>query len=387
MSFSQDHLIDEYLAHTDNVRDTAALHLTSFNYGLLGGDDQQKFSDSFRDNSNNEKVELPYCRAITQNGSRIEILNPNWEELNIPLTELIDANNLSTSKFWYVLLIVDPFTRIPEGEEITQESRRKPNTRSAFQFELISLNDLKLDSLANAIPVVKYEAVASGLRKVENYIPPCTRINSHEQLVRKYEIYDNYLTNLKESSKKIIDKIKSKRKSRELNHLAEDIDILCKKYLEHYAISYDEYKLIFRDLPPIKVVAFFARFARVLNHAMDMAFSKSHMLQYFHQYATNISVTQLDSIIKNTFESKYAHYDIADSLAIIDTFLETLDFIFKELVKLDYRELAPIGVVTENKISDVVRTTTPQVEQKRTGERRIRIKHSGREQSLGDHLE
>ncbi len=384
MSFSEDHLNSQFLAIADKIRDASALNLTNNNYGLLGGDGQLKFSESFRDNINNEKVEVSYCRAITQNGSRIEILDQTWEELNKPLSELIGSKNLDTSKFWYVLLIVDPFTRIPEGIEDEQESpRRKPNTRPAYQLELISLNDLKLDNLANAIPIAKFEITSSGLRKIENYIPPCSRINSHEKLIKKYESYDNYLTALKESSQNIITKIKHKRKNKENNALADDIDTLCKKYLEYFVISYDEYKLNFKDLPPVKLMWFFAKLARVLNHSMDMAYDKSHMLKYFHQYAADISAAEIGKIINNTFETNYVHFDISTSLTAVDTFLETLHEIFKRLEKLDFRELAPRNIVRQDIISDSNNETDRAI--RRTPN--IKIKRPGNSENLEDELE
>ena len=384
MSFSENHLNSQYLAIADSIRDASAMNLTKHNYGLLGGDGHLKFSESFRDNINNEKVEVSYCRAITQNGSRIEILDQTWEELNIPLSELIGSKNLDTSRFWYVLLIVDPFTRVPEGIEDEQESpRRKPNTRPAYQLELMSLNDLKLDNLANAIPVAKFETSGSGLRKVENYIPPCARINSHENLIKKYESCDNYLTALKESAQNIIAKIKHKRKNKENNALANDIDALCKRYLEHFVMSYDEYKLSFKDLPPIRLLWFFAKLARIMNHSMDMAYDKSHMLKYFRQYATDINAAELNKIICNTFESNYIHFDIGESLAVVDKFLETIVEIFKRLEQLDYRELAPRGVVEKDFISD------SNFEQDRLTRRTpdIKIKRPGTSESLEDELE
>ena len=173
MAFSQSHLNSQNLANTDAVRDASALHLTNYNYGILGGDGLKTFADAFRDNINNEKVQISFCRAITQNGSRIEILNDSFEELNIPLAELVGSQNLDSSTHWYVILVIDPFTCIPEGLEDEQESpRRKPNTRPAFQLELLSLSDLQLDSLANAIPLAKFEITGSGLRKMDSYIPP-----------------------------------------------------------------------------------------------------------------------------------------------------------------------------------------------------------------------
>lgn len=386
MAFSEAHLKNQYLAMVDSIRDATALSITSYNYGLLGGDVQRKFSNSFRDNINIEKVEVSYCRAVTQNGSRIEILNQLWEDLNKPLAELMEAKNLETDDYWYILLIVDPFNCVQEGEEVSGESpRRKPSLRPDYQLEFIGKKELLIDRLSNAIPIAKFETTASGLKKIENYIPPCARINSYEKLTIKYETYSAYLNRIKESAHKIIDKIANKRKgSRDQNLLADDIDALCKKYLDFWVTNYDEYELTYKDLPPIKLTEFFARLARGLNYTMEKAYDKSHMLQYFKEHATAISVSQFNAIVRNTFESNYLHYDIADSLEVVDDFLETLDTIFKELRKLDYNDLVSRNIVKHNTISN--KTQSNSTRTPRTG-KRIVIKHSGKEQNLGDGLE
>jgi hypothetical protein len=383
MSFSEDHLKSEYLAILDAIRDKTALSLTSYNYGLLGAaDGQKKFADAFIGNINNEKVEISVCRAVTQNGSRIEILDQQWEELNKSVSELIGDKNIETSNFWYVLLIIDPFVRIPEGEEDVNEiTRRKPYTRPAYQMELVSLKDLKLDNLANAIPIAKYEFTASRLKKVEEYIPPCARITSSEALFRKYEEYDNILFLLKDFSEKIIEKVDNKRRKRQSNKLAEDIELLCKRYLEHFALSYDEYKYTLKDAPPLKLVEFFATMARVLNHAMDSANNRSHMLKYFHQYATDLNEAKIAKLVNNTFEVKYDHFDLNQSLTVVDEFLASFYMIFEKLVKLDFEELAPRKMVERDQITNV-RETGPN----RLLGGRITIKNPGREDKLGDEL-
>lgn len=347
MAFSEDHLNKQNLSTIDGIRDASALHLTNYNYGILSDAGLKKFSEAFRDNISNEKVEVSYCRAITQNGSRIEILNQEWEGLKMPLSELIGSKSLDLSNFWYVLLSINPFEQIPEGHENEQESlRRKPNTRPFYHLGLIPLSDLKSDNLANAIPLAKFENTSSGLKKVEAYIPPCTRINSHERLFTKYENYDKWMMSLKASSQEIINKINNKRKTKEATSLAEDIDQLCKGYVNFFVNSYDEYKSdFFKNSPPIKLVDFFAKLARILYHSMDTAHDKSHLLKYFNEYATGLSATELERIVSNTFGSPYIHYEIEDSLKATDKFLGTLVEIFKRLEQLDYRELARKTVV------------------------------------------
>lgn len=390
MSIKANHFTDQHLAILDSIRDATALAITPNNYGLLGADSLSKYSENFRDNITSEKVEVPYCRAITQNGTRIEILNQQWKELNKPLAELIEEKNvdITTSKFWYILLVVDLFTRIPDGIEDEQESpRRKPHTRPLFRLELVPQKDLELDSLSNAMPIAKFENLSFGLRKIENYIPPCMRMNSHKRLIEKYEKYDSYLNQLKNSSKKIIDKIKHKReRSRnEQNLLADDIEALCLRYLDLYVDTYDHFRLRLKDAPPIEMMAFGARLARGLNSTIQTGNNQDHVIAYFHQrIKIGEENPRLNSIIKNTFEKEYYHYDIETSLNHLDNFLGTFNKIFTVLEQLEYEEFIPRRMVRRDTITpkplDKSKSFSPQ-------ERRIKIKHSGQERNLGDELD
>lgn len=394
MAFSEAHLNSEYLAIQDRIRDAIAINLSSTNYGLLGGDNHRKYTDNFRDNISSEKAEVSFCRAVTQNGSRVEILDNTWKELNVPMSELIGEKNLNSANFWYVLLIIHPFSRIADGIEDEKETpRRKPHNRPQYSLELFSMHDLEKDSLTNAIPLAKFENLSSGLRKVEDYIPPCTRLNSHKILIERYEIYDNYLHRLKDSSKKIVDKIKHKRINTrgEQNLLADDIDRVCKKYLDLFAESYDQYKIGIVDKAPINLVEFFARLTRILLHTIETGNDKNHILKYFHQYITDKRVAELSSIIKRPFESNYVHYDTLESLYDIDEFLATFDDIFSALEKLDYQELAPRHVVQQDIVTPSRGTSSQSQRQPSRGisirDRGIKVRRPNRDQNLGDGLE
>ena len=383
MAFKAEQLNDQYFAILDQLRDARAQNLTTYNFGLLGGEGDRKFADSFHDKANNENAEVDFCRAVTQDGSRIEILHNNWPELKVPLSEFTENLDLNSADYWYVLLVTDPFTRIPEGMEDEQESpRRKPYTRPAYGLEFISQEDLERDSLANAIPVYKYKRTPSGLRKEEHYIPPCSRVNSHKLLLDKYDKYEKALIRLKDDSKKIISKIKSKRRNnKEQNHLADDIDGWCKAYIEFFVSNYDEFKFSLKDQPPIKIVAFFAKLARILMSFESKAHDHDHMLQYFRQYATKLNESELNQLIKDTFQVDYKHFDVAITLKVVDQFVNTFLDIFNNLVNLEFRELAARKVVQK----DVIQSGgTKRLSQPRS---RIKVRRPGDDDFLGQDLD
>ncbi len=379
MIFSASQLSEEYLAIADELRDNAAIERTAFNYGLLGGSSQRKTAESYEDHISNEKVEVLHCRAITRNGSRIEIVNRKWNELGKSLNELIKEVELSTDRYWYILLAVDPFNRKPEGPEVTGgATRRKVSTRPSYQLLLLSAKEMTTDHLENVIPLAKFDRASHGLIKQEHYIPPCTRINAHPKLTEKYYTYEKYLQNLRNNTLNIIEKIRRKRQNRDQNQLADDIYSLCQAYLQYFANNFDDYKYGFQDQPPIKLLVFFAKVARIFHLTLNLTLNKNHVLQYFASYATDLNAGQLEKIIENAYSSIYRHYDIEESLQPVDTFLNHINLIFDKLVRLDYNELAPRKMVTRDEFQRPHKSTGPT--------NRVRIKHTGSQQNLGGDL-
>lgn len=386
MNISEMHLTQQYLAVLDRIKDVNATFINSSNYGLLGSNGKFQLAENFRDNINSEKVEVSFCRAITQNGSRVEILDKQWKELIRPMSELIEGKNLDISPYWYVILIIDPFLQTTDGVEVKNEvPRRKPFTRPTFNLELVSSDDLEKDNLMDAIPLAKFEKKSLGLQKVEEYIPPSCRLNSHKQLVLKHGEYDSILHQLKDASYKIINKIRSKKikSNYEQNFLADDIEKLCNKYLEIFAEMYDFYKLRILEESPIQFIEFFSKLARVLLHTIESGNDKDHVFKYFHQYIINKKVAKLNDILKATFESEYIHYDIQYSLMKIDEFLNTFNEIFIGLVNLNYSELAPRNVIQGVRVAKSPR----RVKDFYPDKREIKITHPGSGKYLGADLE
>ncbi len=382
MSFSEDHLIQQDLATLDAVKDATAVQLTPYNWGLLGGAYLRRSSESFIDNITLEKIQVHTCRAVTQNGSRIEILDEDLPELTASLTDLTANFELSKSKYWYLLLVVKPFSRLATGEVMEDESpRRQPFTRATFALELLSEADIALDNLANVQPIARFEYTASGIRKDDDYIPPCCAIDSSDALVSKYEFFDQYVHLIKEHAEKIREKVALKRRqSRENNRLAEDLDQLCKSFILHFVHHYDEYRLVLKSAAPIRLVHFFARQARVLDYSLDQSYDRTHVLKYLNQYATNLSVPQIGELFTAVYTQAYHHYDCLRSITAIERLLINLEAIFKTLRGLDYRELAPRGVVTGDHYLDAQQPTT------RDTRSSLKIKNPGRSEHLGDDL-
>lgn len=349
MAFSEAHLKDEFLSNLDRTRDASALSLNDYNYGLLGGDTRRYATNSFQDQISADRVSIMFCRAVTQNGSRIEILDQELPGLGTNIGALQGDRDLSRSEHWYLLLVVDEFGRVPFGLEDEQERpRRKPHTRPTYSVELVPAHDLEIDYLANAIPLAKFRSSSNGAQKVDSYIPPCCRIDSHEQMVRVYEDFGDLFIRLHEFAGKVMDKVLEKRRAnREQNRLADDIFALCSFIRGYHNDHIDRYRLTLKQQPPISLLSLFATFARQIEEVIAYGYDGNHLYSYFRQYASNLNEAELKAVLKSTFEVGYHHYDCMLAFERVQLFLQTYLGILERLVQLDYRELAPRGVVKQ----------------------------------------
>lgn len=390
MAFKADHLSSEFIAVLDRIRDAAALSLNDYNYGLLGAANQKNFATSFHATISDEQVKISLCRALTKDGSRIEILDQKWEELSANIADLTDQVDLNKAREWFLLLAIDPYIRIPEGEEdVSEKFRRKPFTRPAYQLELISIKEIKLDNLANVLPLAKFEVAPNGsLRVIADYIPPCARLDSHERLLRKYDDFDTALSEIRRYTEELIKKIKAKKRQNSLTTTAIDINNLCLEYQEFYISNYDEFKLLHLDRTPKECLLFFAKLARLLHHSLETATDKNHTVKYIQNWCMDDkSEAQILKDFTNVFEHNYVHYDLGISIRIITTFLESLKIIFKTLQDLDFKDLVEGRVVTGTNYTRPQTNSEERKAKQSGGASRIQIRRTGSDRGLGDDLE
>ena len=75
MKIARRHFTEFEYFVTDHLRDTGALNLSSFNYGLLPSTLSNFNVQVIPDPNHNLRIQLTNCRAITGAGCRIELVN------------------------------------------------------------------------------------------------------------------------------------------------------------------------------------------------------------------------------------------------------------------------------------------------------------------------
>jgi hypothetical protein len=153
-------------------------YINNLTYGLIPDDDKDKNSPRFSLLIVEEKIKfLKGFAALTPEGQLVQI--PPDIEVDIQKP----GDNPPP---YYLVLSVNPYSRIAYGEINEQESPlRYPFALPEYKFQFLPIQSGILHVLGNTIiPIAKFSS--SSLDEDTSYIPPCTSVQSHSTLVNLY---------------------------------------------------------------------------------------------------------------------------------------------------------------------------------------------------------
>jgi hypothetical protein len=281
MKITENHLVNQENFIADQLRDTLALNLTNFNFGLLPGPNAGP--PSFDVEVNTEWIEVNSCRAVTAGGVRIEISPGEAKELKMPTRQLLGNQAIPEDSTWYVVLRVNPFERFPVGTINPNEvPLRHPHTRPGYKLDIIPVERVSASEFsAFQLPLAKIQGSRGGLRVMEDYIPPCARMDCHPDLAKYHRDFTNRLQHLQESVLEVIDNLhRQQLEEHTLNPLAQDIRLLMEGMASFLANTIDYYRLLAEQDAPLFLIERFARFARVIDQSLRLMQSRETFLEY-----------------------------------------------------------------------------------------------------------
>lgn len=361
MKISKEHFqaLENYFL--DAQRDLAALHLTDYNYGLLfDGVDQLRSSSPCQITVDAEKIEVHRCRAITPAGIRIEVLNGNHPHLRKALADLVDMRS-NAAPYLYVVITIDPLKRIPSGEPSVDESPfRFPQALPSFRLDIVPMDQLSSnDYAANSLPIARIKSSYNGYEVDHRYIPPCTKVRSITELYNFFEQQGSSIKNLSDGTLLEIMKIvREKRLKEKGNQLSEDIGDLAFGIIQYCVHNIDEYWQILREQPPIYMVLWFIKLARVINTHYLHARNRNNLLAYLGQY-TGTTGGQIESTVNQLCTLKYNHLDVRDAMDKILSLTEFCHTLFTRLQGLSLDDFGRPSIIegTTQRPTNVIKET------------------------------
>lgn len=335
MKISSDHFISTDNFIHDIVRDSNSLQLNNHNFGLLPPviNESAALDIQITERASNQvQIKINHCNAVTADGHRIDISRTGPELL---FTHYFGQDNtVENSETYYVLLTVNPFERVASGNPDPEEiPLRYPEVDKQYNITIIPASQVNIRN-SHFLEVGKFIKNGNNLQTDISFIPPCTSILSHPELVKYYENFSNQLNNLQLLSFRILDKITSKES---VSTIGKNVKILCEKMLEYIARIYFSYRNIVYQQPPVYLVSCFSEMAHIFFSTVKSipGAEREELLKYFYEWK-DVTPGNFEELLARLIEVVYNHHDISASMITVDEFLRVIVALWNKLSSLEY---------------------------------------------------
>jgi len=337
MKISSSHFVN-----TDNFieelsRDGISLNLNSNNFGLLAPFNGEKTSLDINVTaraSNHLQIKISQCNAITANGLRINIAPALLNQEYTFDHYFSQDNTTDNTETYYIILSVNPFERVPSGNPDPDEMPlRYPVMEKQYQVNILPASQIGVRG-GQYLEVGKFSRISGNIQLISSYIPPCTAIISHPNLISYYETFSNYLNEFQLLSFRIIDKI-TMRDS--ISAIGKNVKLLCDKMLDFIARIFYSYRNIIPHQPPIHLIGCFSEMAHLFFSAVKSiaGAEREELLKYFYEWK-DVTPGNFEELLAKSIEIIYNHHDIQSAMQTIDEFLKILIALWNKLSSLEY---------------------------------------------------
>lgn len=328
---------DQY--YQDKIRDAVSMQLNSYNYGLLPSQDIYTSASAIEivtKASLTVDIRIRSCHAVTADGCRIDMDAQRKGGTMVEMSHYFNDVSALNASGYQVLLQVDPFKRIPEGEiDPSEEPARYPFVNSSYKILMLPFTEIISTRMESNSLIIGQLLVEQGnIRVNERYIPPCTTLNSHPLLMEYYERFLAMINKLQLASFSIIDKTPN---SSSTTVLGNNLRVVAERLLEYLAHHIFYFRHQVPQGPPLNFIGFFCHLAHVFFAGMRFIAGKERedMLKYFYEWR-DISPASFEELLARAMEMKYDHQDISASITLVEEFLSELTALWERLAALEY---------------------------------------------------
>ncbi len=340
MKISKDHFVQQDNAFNDKLKDVFASFLNDRHFGLLPVD--SNVGDSIKtvlkiDNHNFLKVNILQCRAISQGGARIEILEEHiLPEMEVDISRELEASKKAESEMYYVLLSVDIFNGQPFGDlDSNEDPPRYPFTIPSYKINIISEKEVSKNGVhPYSFFIGKIDLSNENPSIDDDYIPPCMSVNSHRKLMEFSMSVEKFFSQLELNLVNIIRKINEKKQD---SNLAKSVFDLSSNLLQYTTNNHLKLKWEIPALPPIYLFEYIATLARVIRNTIDTssAANKEELLNYFTNWS-ELKQGDFEKLLVYCINFEYRHFDILVSMEQFSEFLQIISLLYDKLESLAY---------------------------------------------------
>lgn len=343
MKINKAHFIAQDNAFVFQLAQNTSCLLNELNYGLLpvrGEGNGLKIVIS-SDNQKKLQVRIQRCRAITAGGYYIEITddtglpgnNMDSPAVSVPVT--LRELKAKANQF-YIVLTINPYNRNPYGTIETPETPpRIPYTVPSLSVDLVPVTEVVRNVLGSfQLPIGKLNIEDQRIMLEEDYIPPCTSISSHPELLEIQAGLEQFYSKMEVYALQIIQKIVQKK---QVNDMSVIVQKLCENISFFTAAQITEIKSAGAIQPTVNVVTKVASLARMMKNTLDcfVGSGKDELVTYFTEWC-NVKQGELEGAIVALANHQYDHIDINDSIDKMSVFTKLISKLFYQLSRLEY---------------------------------------------------
>ena len=349
MKINKSHLIQQDNATNEQVRALAAVSLNEYNYGLLPAwpSETGSFEVSIIvDKQKSMRVIVFCCKALTPGGIKIDIEEKGQgQEFFINLQNWLAGLKDQEKKSFYLSLSADLFNRVPTGDILQSEDPpRFPYAVPNLSLNLIAEEDLAKNHVSmDSVIIGKVILGREEIEVAKKYIPACTSLKSHHDLIAYHTRVEQFLGRLELFSLDIIKKVREKKQD---SILASSVLRLCLRMIDYMGPLALKVKWEHKNMAPIYSFESLASLARIMNNdiqsntSMDM----EELINYFTLWS-ELKQGDFEKLLSYCTNFNYDHNEIGESVDQFDEFMTIIESLFNKL-----SELAFIGKKKETNI-------------------------------------
>jgi hypothetical protein len=282
MKITADHFIELENHFISRTQNSIKGFISPLNYGLIPGVEENVTIPHFSVSLNKDKVNMLHGFVA---------LTPEGHLLQIPANQEFPIAKPDVQADWYYLVVSGkPYIRAPFGSINAQENpSRYPYAMQDYQFEFFAPNKDHHNVLEyNKIPVARYSGVV--FEEDKSYIPPCTSIQSHPDLIALYKVFQEAFSELE---RKILTLLKTK------DHQNNPLLANLIGFFGQHKPAIDNY---IQYQPPSAMVEKVQQIARIIH--------------YYFKIQNREALTEI-------VDFKYNHFDIKKAVDMVYSFIRS----------------------------------------------------------------
>lgn len=338
VDFRQFEQTEDHFTHA--ICDSRATRLNKYNFGLLpsidGKSDSSRFDISERITGTVE-IKLHRCNAVTAGGCRISY-NPALTDAMVYTHSFSQDKGYDPAKtyYWDVIISVDPFRRIPAGiPDVESTPPHHPDVDSFYGLSIAPKGQVNPEQLGMYHLIIGRIRQRGGRYEVDaGFIPPCTGMSAHPDLIHYYEQFGALLNDVERASKIILSKINNRSQN---SPVAVHIGSLCEQMKLYIAAIYFDYRNTGQVALPVRIVKYFSTLAHVCYSGFDSInkSEKEELLKYFYEW-NDVTPGSFEELLAGTLDILYDHNDIKSAMLRVESFMRVLSELWLKLSTLEY---------------------------------------------------